>query len=116
MHQTFPGLCQEDEDEHHFLLPVASPPRPSNLDRSSALLCNIALLSCGQMAGFQSTGPCSAVGQVALSLEDAFQGRHITKPRIQPEILYTTVKVSGVLEKGFSGMKGKKIQHYHRFQ
>lgn len=76
MHQTFPGLCQEEEDEHHFLPPSASPPRPGGLDRSSAPLSSIALLSWGQEAGFQSTGPCSAVRYAALSREDASQGRH----------------------------------------
>lgn len=89
MHQTFPGLCQEEEDEHHVLPPSASPSRPGGLDRSSALLSNIALLSRGQEAGFQSTGPCSAVRHAALSREDASQGRHHHKaPNSTRDLIY----------------------------
>lgn len=62
--------------------------------------------------GSNPQAPALQSGMLPLAEKTHPRADTITKPKIQPEILYTTVEVSGMLERGFSGMKGKKkIQH-----
>lgn len=58
--------------------------------------------------GSNPRAPALQSGMLPLAEKMHPRADTITKPRIQPEILYTTMEVSGMLEKGFSGMKGEK--------